>query len=225
MPYFPVSLDLAGRLCIVIGGGKVAERKVRSLATCAARVQIISPELTPGLLELYNDGSIAWQKRSYLAGDLAGAFLVIAATDDVAVQKMVHAEAAERQLLLNVADVPDLCNFILPATARQGDLTVSVSTGGRSPALARVLRQELEKKIGPEYKVLVEILGIIRPFVLEAGRPQAENELLFNRLGHEEMAAWIRGRAWDKAESQLRAVFGSEIIDSCLEEIRVAYKK
>ena len=225
MSYFPVSLDLAGRSCIVIGGGKVAERKVRSLTACAAQVKIISPELTPGLLELYNDGSLAWEKRAYQEGDLSGAFLVMAATDDADVQAMVHLEAEQKGLLLNVADVPGQCNFILPATVRQGDLTISVSTGGRSPALASCLRQELEKRFGPEYKVIVEVLGIIRPYILATGKAQADNEIIFNRLVHADMPEWIRKQEWDKVEGHIRSILGPEITDKCLAEIRVAYKQ
>ena len=137
MHYFSICLDLSGKICIVIGGGKVAERKVQGLLACGARVTVVSPELTTGLEELAAEEKINLIQRPYQEGDLLGAFLAIAATDEPQVQRRVHAEAMHANLLLNVADVPELCNFILPASLRRGDLVIAVSTGGRSPALAR----------------------------------------------------------------------------------------
>ena len=218
MSYYPVSLDLKNRFCIVIGGGKVAERKVRGLLACEAVVQVISPRLTSGLAELYRAGRLTWQERDYRPGDLAGAFLVIAATDNEKVQQLTYAEAEERNILINVADVPARCNFILPATMRQGDLTVSVSTGGKSPALAKRLRQELEKSIGPEYKIVADILGRLRGEILAQGRPQAENEALFNRLLHRDMPRWIKERDWEKVERHIRTVLGRDIPVDWLEK-------
>ena len=219
MSYYPVSLDLKNRFCIVIGGGKVAERKVRGLLACEAVVQVISPRLTSGLAELYQAGRLTWQERDYRPGDLAGAFLVIAATDNEQVQQLTYAEAEERNILINVADVPARCNFILPATMRQGDLTVSVSTGGKSPALAKRLRQELEKSIGPEYKIITDILGSLRGIILARGRVQAENEAVFNRLLHPDMPRWIKERDWDKVEGHIRTVLGRDIpVDDWLEK-------
>ncbi|OGQ94939.1 MAG: hypothetical protein A2521_13830 [Deltaproteobacteria bacterium RIFOXYD12_FULL_57_12] len=211
MSYYPVSLNLDGRQCVVIGGGRVAERKVQGLLACGGRVTVISPELTAGLLALYQDRLLAWEARLYREGDLAEVFLAIAATDDGDVQRRIHAEAEGRQVLLNVADVPQYCSFILPATVRRGELTIAVSTGGRSPALARNLRLELEKKFGSEYKILVDILGVLRQAVLADGRPQAENEALFNGLDHQTMLAFIRQGNWDGLAAHVRAVLGDGI--------------
>ena len=210
MSYYPVSLDLKGRPCIVIGGGKVAERKVRGLLSCEAAVQVISPELTPGLAELFRAGRLSWQDRDYEPGDLEHGFLVIAATDNEQVQQQTYEEAQKRNILINVADVPARCNFILPATARQGDLTISVSTGGKSPALAKQLRQQLEKEYGPEYKVLPDILGGLRGEILAQGRSQAENEVLFNKQLHREMARWVKERDGDKVEQHIKTPLGND---------------
>ena len=218
MSYYPVSLDLKDRFCIVIGGGKVAERKVRGLLACKAVVQVISPRLISGLVELSRAGRLTWQERDYRPGDLAGAFLVIAATDNEQVQQQAYEEAEERNILINVADVPARCNFILPATVRQGDLTISVSTGGKSPALAKRLRQELEKCIGPEYKIIVDILGDLRGEILALGRPQAENEALFNKLLHRDMPGWIKEHDWDQVEHHMRTVLGRDIPIDWLEK-------
>ncbi len=227
MTYYPVCLDLDGRDCIVIGGGPVAERKVQGLLRCAARVTVVSPELTPGLAELATGGAISWLARPYVEGDLAGAFLVIAATDDEAVQERVHAEATERATLLNVADVPKWCNFILPATVRRGDLSVSVSTGGRSPALARLLRRQLEKSIGWEHGLLVEIVGGLRPLVLAAGLSQAENEALFYRLlGDEaELLEWIRNRDTARLEEHFRRQLAGLVAGEWYEAMKLLVNK
>ena len=218
MPYYPVSLDLRGRPCIVIGGGKVAERKVRGLLACEAEVQVISPELTPGLSDLFRAGRLTWQDRDYRPGDLEGGFLVIAATDNEQVQQQTFEEAEERNILINVADVPARCNFILPATVRQGDLTISVSTGGKSPALAKQLRQQLEKSFGPEYRTVADILGGLRREILALGLPQAENEVLFNKLLHRDMAHWVKDREWEKVEHHIKTVLGNDVAFDRLEK-------
>ncbi len=220
MSYYPISLELENLPCVVIGGGKVAERKVMGLLECGARVTVISPDITPEISSLHDDGSLVWLNREYERGDLEGAFLVIAATDNVDVQLQAHEEAGRLGSLLNVADVPKWCNFILPATVRQGDLTVSISTGGKSPAFARQLRMELEKRFGPEYKIMLSILGALRPYVLAEGRPQSENEVLFNQLLHPEIPEWIRNRAWDKLESHLLSVLGDIMSSEVLGEVR-----
>ncbi len=219
MSFYPICLDLEGRSCVVVGGGRVAERKVQGLLSCSAQVKVISPEMTEELLHLHAEGRIQWLDREYIHGDLRKAFLVIAATGNEETQKLVYEEAVTRNLLLNVADVPQRCNFILPATVRRGDLTISVSTSGKSPALARKLRMELEKRYGSEYKVLVNILGAIRPEVLASGLSQLDNENLFKKLLHDDMAEWVKGRKWDIMEKHLRSVLGDRVGDDLLRKI------
>jgi precorrin-2 dehydrogenase/sirohydrochlorin ferrochelatase len=223
MSFYPICLDLAGRLCVVVGGGRVAERKVSGLLTCGAQVSVISPELTDELLRRHKDGIIKWIQREYRPGDLEQAFLVIAATDDEETQEQVFEEAAAHNLLLNVADVPQRCNFILPATVRQGDLIISISTAGKSPALARKLRIELEKRFGVEYRVLVDILGAIRPIILASGLEQSDNEQLFKQLLHDDMAGWIRTRDWSHLEDHFEKVLGARIREDWLQKIRPLY--
>lgn len=220
MHYFPVCLDITNRACVVIGGGHVAERKVKTLLECGGRLTVISPELTEELQSLYAAGRLSWVSRSYQEGDLADSFLVIAATDDPEVQGRVHAEAEENNILLNVADVPKWCNFILPATVRRGDLTVSVSTGGKSPALASQLRQELEKRFGSEYEQLLLILGDLRATILAQGRPHAENKEMFNRLLHPDMVDWVEKRNWEKVAEHIQKILGSEAAAECLRRIK-----
>lgn len=211
MSFYPINLELKDRICVVVGGGRVATRKACGLLTCGAKVRIISPELTETLIALLQEEKLEWLQRVYRQGDLQGIFLVIAATDDELVQEQVYREAEERGILANVADVPSRCNFILPATIRQGDLTIAVSTGGKSPALAKQLRMELEKRFGPEYKILVDILGSLRRDILDQGRPQAENEVLFNRLLHKDMISWIKNRQQDAIRHHFESVLGRDI--------------
>lgn len=212
MNYYPVYLDLRARLCIVIGGGRVAERKVRGLLACGALVRVVSPELGVGLRELLDqEKHLSWIKRQYREGDLDGAFLVIAATDDSEVQQLIYAEAEDRRIPVNVADVPALCSFILPATVRRGGLALAISTGGKCPALAKQLRLDLEKRFGPEYKILVDILGALRPEVLACGQGEEDREAVFAGLLQPQMLDWIRARAWDKVEDHLHAVLGDRV--------------
>ena len=223
MSFYPICLDLEARPCVVVGGGRVAERKVMGLLFSKAQVSVISPVLTEKLQLQHADGNIEWIDREYRQGDLVQAFLVIAATDDEETQKQVYEEAKANNLLLNVADVPHRCNFILPATARQGDLAISVSTAGKSPSLARKIRMELEKRYGAEYRVLVNILGAIRPQVLAFGLPQIENEQLFKQLLHDDMAEWIKSKNWESIEKHFRLVLGDRAVDDLLSEVRSVF--
>lgn len=220
MKYFPVNLDIAGRKCLVIGGGRVAARKVVALLACGGKVLVISPELAPELLELRQTEQIKWHQREYRQGDLRGAFLVIAATDDERVQADVVLEAEKNGQLLNVADVPHRCNFILPATVRRQDLTISISTAGKSPALASKLRRELAEKIGPEYGTLTEIMGLLRAEILSQGRPHTENKIVFAALLHDHFVDWIRHGRWDLIKEHLTKNLGDNISPECLNTLQ-----
>ncbi|MBU0482113.1 MAG: bifunctional precorrin-2 dehydrogenase/sirohydrochlorin ferrochelatase [Proteobacteria bacterium] len=220
MNYFPINLKISGRRCVVIGGGKVAARKVKGLLECGGQVVVISPELTDELETLVREGLIGCKKKNYLKGDLDGAFLVIAATDDENAQAEVYNEAEEKGILVNVADVPERCNFILPATVSRNELAVSVSTGGKSPALARLLRKKLEKEIGPEYGVLADILGLLRPVVLSRGQAHESNRDVFNDILHDNFPIWIKNGNWDLIRDHLENVLGDVIDQECLNRIK-----
>jgi precorrin-2 dehydrogenase / sirohydrochlorin ferrochelatase len=164
---YPVCLvGLEHRLSVVIGGGKVAARKVRALLEAGARVTVVSPDAVPELRRLSQAEQIHHIPRAYCDGDLAGAFVVVVATDDPAVNHAAWLEAERLGCLVNVADDPAHSNFIVPAVLRRGELTLAVSTGGASPALARVLREQLESGIGSEYGALAELLADLRPVLL-----------------------------------------------------------
>lgn len=163
MPHpYPMMVDLVGRRCLVVGGGRVAERKVRLLLACGAAVRVVSPVVSAALDTLAESGAIRLSRRRVRAADLAGAFLVFAATDDPAVNARVAALARTSGGLVNVADDPAACAFHVPASFRRGDLTVAVSTGGGSPALAKRLRQRLEAAVGPEYDAFLSALRELR---------------------------------------------------------------
>src|SRR4051794_1951996 len=160
--YYPVCLDLRDRPCVVIGGGSVAARKVTGLLDCGARVTIVAPALAPALETLAQQGQIKIHRRPYAEGDLAGAALAIAATDARDVNARVAAEARARGVWLNAADDSEHCDFILPAVIRRGDLQIAISTGGRSPALARRVREDLEQRLPAGYADLLPLLADLR---------------------------------------------------------------
>jgi len=162
MSYYPAFLHLEGRACLLIGGGSVAQQKVKPLLDAGALVTLISPRLTADLQALADAGRITHERRPYRRGDLDGFFLVIAATDDEAVHAAIAAEAGDLGILLNVVDRPAFCNFIVPAIVRRGDLAIAISTGGRSPILASRIRRQLEGEFGPEYATALRVLGSIR---------------------------------------------------------------
>ncbi len=220
MSYFPINVDISNRPCTVVGGGRVAQRKVKGLLAHGAAVTLISPAVTKELEMMADQGLIAWIDRGYKPGDLAGSFMVIAATDDEAVQEQVHAEAEAGNLLLNVADVTKWCNFILPATVRQGDLAISISTAGKSPALAKRLRQELERSFGPEYNLALELMGSLRPVVLAKGLPHSKNKLIFEELLHPELITLLERKDWQTISNHIHAVLGPGVDLGCLDTLR-----
>ncbi len=162
-PFYIACLKLAGRRCLVIGGGDVGLEKVEGLLACDGEVTLIAPVAHPELEALAEEGSIQWEKRPYAGGaDLEGAFVVIAATDDSEVNIGVYDDAERRAMLVNVVDVPPLCNFILPAIVRSGPLAIAISTAGASPALAKRMKREVAELFGEEYARLAVILNDAR---------------------------------------------------------------
>ena len=160
--YYPVFIDVSDRQCVVIGGGSIGEEKVHKLLDCGARLVVISPDVNAGVRELAGSGGVTWVQRDYEPGDLKGAFIAIAATDDNKVNRLIADEANERNVLLNVVDVTHLCTFIAPSVARRGDVTIATSTGGASPALARKFREELSGSRLLEYADLTPLLSEAR---------------------------------------------------------------
>lgn len=162
-PFYIACLKLTGRRCLVVGGGAVGLEKVDGLLACDAEVTLIAPQALAELQDYAQEGSIVWEQREYGgAADLEGVFLAIAATDDTDVNIAVFADAEERAMLVNVVDVPPLCNFILPAIARSGPLAIAISTAGASPALAKRMKREIEAHYGEPYAQLALLLNEVR---------------------------------------------------------------
>ena len=161
-PFYIACLRLSGRRSVVIGGGEVGFEKVEGLLACDADVTVIAPEVHPELVQLALEGSIRWERREYETGDLEGALIAIAATDDTDLNIRVFEEAEARAMLVNVVDVPPLCNFILPAIVRTGPLAVAISTAGASPALAKRMKQEIGEMFGQPYANLAVLLNEVR---------------------------------------------------------------
>ena len=166
---YPVMLDLAGRPCLVVGGGPVAERKIDGLLAADARVTVVSPSLTPALLTLAAEARLHWRPHEYLAGDAAGFALVMVAASDASVSEAIAAECRTRGVWINCADDPARCDFILPAVFRRGALTVAVSTGGVSPTMARLVREELEARLPDDLALLTDVMGDVRRSLREGG--------------------------------------------------------
>jgi precorrin-2 dehydrogenase len=161
-PFYIACLRLSGRRCVVVGGGDVGLEKVEGLLACDGEVVLVSPEAIEPLGELAAERSIRWERREYRPGDLEGTFLVVAATGDSEVNIRVFEDAERRAMLVNVVDVPPLCNFILPAIIRTGPLAIAISTAGASPALAKRIRDEIADEYGEPYARLAVLLNEVR---------------------------------------------------------------
>jgi siroheme synthase-like protein len=161
-PFYIACLKLAGRRCVVVGGGDIGLEKVEGLLACDGEVVLVAPDAIEPLRKLAEEGSIAWERREYTPADLEGTFMVIAATSDTDVNIGIYDDAEKRAMLVNVVDVPPLCNFILPAIVRTGPLAIAISTAGASPALAKRIRNQIADEYGEPYAKLAVMLNEVR---------------------------------------------------------------
>ncbi len=162
-PYYPIYLDIENRNVLIVGGGNVCARKAETMLRYGARVTIVSPEFTGEIEQWARDGVLAIRRKPYEESDLEDASIVIASTDDPCVNGRVARDCRRRKIPVNVVDVTHLCEFIVPAIVERGSIQIAVSTGGKSPAVARTLKEDLQKFVGPEYDELNELLGTLRP--------------------------------------------------------------
>ncbi len=211
MKYYPVFFDLREKVCLVVGGGTVAERKVQRLLECEASVRVVGESLSERLQSLQKSGQIQCLAGRYSAACLDGAFMVICATDDRAVNEQVMQDCRSRGIPVNVVDDPERCDFILPAIAEQGDLSIAVSTGGKSPALAKRLRRELEDHYGPEYRELVNILGELRKRRLAKGYPSEENRSIFEAVVSSDILEQLRKGDREGVREKIRRLSGEDL--------------
>lgn len=181
MKYYPVCLDIENRDCLVVGGGAVAYRKVKTLLECGANVTVISPVFSRALETLPHE-TLSLIRRPYASEDVAGRFLVIGATDDEGENRKISEDAESRNVLCNIADLPDACNFILPAIVKRGDLLLAISTSGKSPAFAKHLKKRLEKDFGEEYTEFLQLMGALRKKLLSASHAPEAHKPLFEAL-------------------------------------------
>lgn len=190
MSLFPIFLKLTGRPCVVIGAGHLAESKIASLRAAEASVTVIAPQASDAIGELAASGEITLLRRSYQEGDLAGAFLVVAATDVPAVNRAVFAEATATGVLCNAVDDPPFCDFYFPSVVRRGDLQVAISTAGNSPALAQQLRRELNEQLPLDLGDWLADLGNLRREVVAAEPLNEQRRLLLHELAQRQVCAY-----------------------------------
>jgi siroheme synthase-like protein len=161
-PYYPIYLDIENRNVVIIGGGNVCARKAETMMKYGARVTVMSPEFTEEIEQWAREGCLRIERKTYDPGDLDGANIVIASTDNSAVNEQIAADCRARKIPVNVVDVTPLCEFIVPAIIESGSIQIAVSTGGKSPAVARTLKEDLQRLIGPEYAEANDVLGSLR---------------------------------------------------------------
>jgi siroheme synthase-like protein len=204
---YPVNLLVRGRRCVVVGGGRVAARKVDALLAAGARVHVVAPKLGDEVRAWRDRGRVTVAEREFEPADLDGAWLATAATDDPTVNRAVYAAGEERRIWVNAADDPDNCSFTLMSVVRRGDLVVTVGTGGRSPALAAWLRERLERELGPEYDTLLGLLSEAREEMRAAGRSSEDAD--WKRALDSGMLDLIRAGRVGEAKELLRTCLSS----------------
>ncbi|MCS6861254.1 MAG: bifunctional precorrin-2 dehydrogenase/sirohydrochlorin ferrochelatase [Abditibacteriales bacterium] len=203
---YPIALLLEGRPCVVVGGGKVAEQKVKPLLDSGAQVTVISPHLTQRLQQWVDAGQVRHLCRPYRRGDLAGAFLIYGCTDDAAVNRQVFEEANARGQLCNIVDVPELCNFYAQSIVRRGNLLLTIGTHGISPTLAKWLREQLEESIGPEYVEFLEIAATLRPEAKRKLATPADRQKAWRRVVESDVFDLLRRGERQKAEDRMKEI-------------------
>ena len=219
MKTYPIFALVADKPCLVVGGGAVGERKVLDLRAAGAPVTVVSPGLTPTLAQLAARGEIQHLKEDFSPEHLTGMVLVFGATDDPEVNAQVSAAAKARGLWVNIADAPELCTFIVPAQVRRGDLTLAISTGGASPALARQLRVELENRLGPEYGPYLALLREARLRILQVRRGHPGNAALFTRLVASPLREALAQKDREQVRRLVQEILGLVLTPVALEEL------
>ncbi|MBT6231690.1 MAG: bifunctional precorrin-2 dehydrogenase/sirohydrochlorin ferrochelatase [Candidatus Scalindua sp.] len=201
--FYPIHLDVTGKKCVIIGGGKVAYRKACSLKESGADVVVVSPEVCP---EMDNEEGLVLIKEVYEESFLDGALLVIAATDNEAVNKMVTLDAEKRNIIVNVVDYPERCSFIVPSTINRGDLCISISTGGASPAVAKRIREELEAAFGKEYEEYLDLLTKMRSLAMSTVEESEKRRKVLQRLAEKDIFDAVKSEGVKSAEAKMRDV-------------------
>ena len=207
--HYPVLLDLKGKKCLVIGGGKVAERKVRVLIDARAKVTVVSPKITYTLSQMADMKKIYYIKDHFKENHLEETFLAIGATNKPKINHRIFQAAAKVNTLVNIVDSPEECNFILPSTVSQGDLQISISTGGKSPALAKKIREQLEIQYGRSYRDFLLLMGELRGKVLSHYSDTDYRNKIFEALVDSELLDLFKKGLNQKAEKKAEEIINS----------------
>lgn len=181
-PYYPIFLDIEGHDVLIVGGGEVCARKAETMLRYGARVTVVAPDISAEIEQWASSGRLAVRRKSYDRTDLDGASIVIASTDDPCVNGRVARDCRRRRIPVNVVDVTHLCEFIVPAIMESGSIQLAVSTGGKSPALARTLKEDLRKFVGPEYAEINDLLGTLRPAAKEVLPTDVDRKRFFDGI-------------------------------------------
>jgi precorrin-2 dehydrogenase/sirohydrochlorin ferrochelatase len=209
--FYPILADLQGKRALVVGGGKVAQRKIESLLECGVSVRVVAKELTAKLEEMRSAKRVELCGGEFSEASLDGTFLVFAATDDPSLNRTVSQAAQRRGLLVNAVDQPADCNFIVPSVLSRGDLLIAVSTSGKSPAFARKVRVELEQRFGEEYAFFLNLMGNLRKEILGLGLSQEKNKSAFEELVNSDLLRAIGEKRWDRAAQIIEKVLGRPV--------------
>lgn len=221
MALYPINLNIRGQLCVVIGAGSVAARKIAALLPCEPRIRVVSPELSSGIKPFVGENKVEWIPRRYLHGDLQGAALAFALTDQPEVQQQVRDEALKLGIPVNIGDNPSACTFQTAATVRRGDLLISISTGGGSPALAAAIRKDLELQYGQEYGALVKLLSMIRQLTIGQPSSQEKQRLLLEQILNTNILALLKAQEWSLLHEKLLEILPQEInVHSLVQKMR-----
>lgn len=210
---YPILLKLENKPVLVIGGGKVAERKVSSLLECEAKVFIISKDLTQGLKKLLDEKKISYLASDFSPEHLNDKFLVIVATNNAKLNKDIAKTVKQRGILVNVVDQPSECNFFVPSILRRGDLIIAISSSGKSPAFSKAIRKELESRYGPEYGIFLDMIGAIRSILISGGYSKERKEKVFKELLESDMINKIKEKDVEgiiKIISKLKSIIETE---------------
>jgi precorrin-2 dehydrogenase/sirohydrochlorin ferrochelatase len=206
MSYYPIFVDLKDKKVVVVGGGNVAQRKIDTLLQCGADVYIISMELSPELQKRLEEGKIKLLGRRFSKGYLQDAFLIIASTDDSKLNRRVSSVARDMGILVNVVDLPADSNFIVPSVVKRGDLLIAISTSGKSPAMAKRIREGLSGQFGTEYKDFLLLMGRLRKEILSKCLSQEDNSRIFYELVDSTILESIRRKDWKEIASNLERI-------------------
>ncbi|MTI81985.1 MAG: bifunctional precorrin-2 dehydrogenase/sirohydrochlorin ferrochelatase [Firmicutes bacterium] len=205
--FYPLYLRLEKESCLVVGGGNVAERKVKKLLNSGAIITVISPRLTLGLLELKEKAQIRHIAREYKNQDLKDAFLVFCATDNKNVNQQVAEYCKDQKILVNIVDDPVKCSFFVPAVVRQGPLSIAISTSGRSPMMAARIREQLEDTYGPEYADFLELLGQVRMELLQSVSDDQKRREILEQILQSDILKLYKEKRYDKIKERVQDAY------------------